>query len=393
MKIVDIQVRSADAGWRPWTFIAVHTDEGIIGWSDCTDAHGSPRGVIAAVEDLKQLLIGKDPMHIESAYWLLYGRTRQSTGGVVQKAIGGIENALLDIKGKKFGVPVYQLLGGAVRTQIPAYWTRFGTSRLRDWKYLDAPRLQTFEDVKALGLEVRKSAFNTIKTNLLILDEEPRVYMPGFSKSEGWPSFDLSPKISQKIEKYVATLREAAGEDTVILLDMNYNFRTDGYIKLGRMLEKYQLGWVEIDSFDPKALRDIRFGLRTPVASLENAVGLRGYLPYFENHSVDYAIVDVVWNGVLQSRKIADTAEVYEMNVATHGHHSPLGSFIAAQFAAMTPNFKIMEIDGDDVAWRNTHFTAAPVIQDGMMQLPTEPGWGIEPAEKLFIDHPWPIVK
>src|SRR5437867_4265473 len=109
MKITAVEALHCDAGWRPWTFIKIATDDGAIGWSECTDSHGSPRGIQGAVNDLAALLIGQDPRDVERLYWLLYSRTRQSAGSVIQKAIGGIENALLDIKAKDLGISVVVL--------------------------------------------------------------------------------------------------------------------------------------------------------------------------------------------------------------------------------------------------------------------------------------------
>mgnify|MGYP001055944786 FL=1 len=100
MKIVKIETMHCDAGWRPWTFIKISTDSSIVGWSECTDSHGSPLGIAGVVQDLTNLLVGQDPRLIERLRWEIYSRTRQSPGSIIQKAIGGIENALWDIKAK-----------------------------------------------------------------------------------------------------------------------------------------------------------------------------------------------------------------------------------------------------------------------------------------------------
>ena len=100
MKIRKIDTFHVDAGWRPWSFVKITTDEGLVGWSECTDSHGSPKGISGVIEDLSPLLIGEDPRNIGILNWKMFSRTRQSPGSVVQKAIGGIENALWDIKSK-----------------------------------------------------------------------------------------------------------------------------------------------------------------------------------------------------------------------------------------------------------------------------------------------------
>ena len=115
MKVAGVETRFCDAGWRPWIFVKVTTDDGLVGWSEVTDSHGSPRGLAGIVEDLRPLVVGRDPRSYEAVYWDLYRATRQSPGGVVAKAIAGIENALLDVAGKALGVPVVELFGGPLR--------------------------------------------------------------------------------------------------------------------------------------------------------------------------------------------------------------------------------------------------------------------------------------
>lgn len=390
MKITQVETFLCEAGWRPWAFIKITTDEGLVGWSDCTDAHGSPLGVLGVVEDLKQFLIGQDPREVEWLFWVIYGRTRQSVGGVTHKALGGIENALLDIKAKALGVPVFELFGGPVREEIPLYWTRCGTTRVRDFEHVGKPQMRTFEDVRKLGAEVRKSGFKALKTNIVILDEKPHIYMPGFSKSEGGPELGLTGKVATLLEKYIATLREAVGDEIDMMLDLNFNFKTGGFIKLGRMLERFNLDWLEIDSFDPVSLLQIKNSVKIPIASGENFMTARAYRPFFEKHAMDIVLIDAVWNGVLEAKKIADMAEVYEMQVATHGHHSPLGSFISANFAAITPNYKRMEIDVDVIPWQDEICTSPPEIENGVMMLPRKSGWGADINEEVLARHPWP---
>ncbi|GAF93264.1 unnamed protein product, partial [marine sediment metagenome] len=115
MEITDVKVLHCDAGWRTWSFVKIETAtigiSDVSGWSEVTDSHGSPSGIEGVVKDLAPLLIGEDPRDVERLYWKLYSRTRQSVGSIITKAIGGIENALLDIKGKYYQVPVYEFFG------------------------------------------------------------------------------------------------------------------------------------------------------------------------------------------------------------------------------------------------------------------------------------------
>ena len=105
MKIAKVQAVHCDAGWRPWTFVRVETDDGLVGWGECSDGR-NPRGVAACVADYVGVLVGQDPRAVERLYWDMYCVARQNLGGVVHKAIAGVELVLWDLKAKAFGVPV-----------------------------------------------------------------------------------------------------------------------------------------------------------------------------------------------------------------------------------------------------------------------------------------------
>ena len=180
MKIAKIETLHCDAGWRPWSFIKISTDEGITGYSECTDSHGSPMGISAVVSDFEKILLGKDPRPVERHFWDMYNATRQSPGSIIQKAIGGIENALLDIKAKALGIPVYELFGGPVRETVRVYWSHCGTTRARSWKVVGKNPLSTLADIEAMGKEVVDRGFDALKTNIIIPGNPPSVHMPGF---------------------------------------------------------------------------------------------------------------------------------------------------------------------------------------------------------------------
>ena len=120
MKITGIETMRCDAGWRTFSFLKITTDEGLVGWSEYNESFGSA-GLSAVIEALGASVIGKDPGRIEWINAHLRTQTVQSRGGINRQAVAALENALLDIKGKALGVPVYELFGGAVSTRIPVY--------------------------------------------------------------------------------------------------------------------------------------------------------------------------------------------------------------------------------------------------------------------------------
>ena len=120
MKITAVESLHADAGGRNFDFLKITTDAGIVGWSEYNESFGGP-GVSMVIDRLAPSLLGKDPRAWEAHVALMYALRRQATGGVIQQAIGAIENALLDVKARALGIPVYELLGGRQRDRVPVY--------------------------------------------------------------------------------------------------------------------------------------------------------------------------------------------------------------------------------------------------------------------------------
>ena len=365
----------------------ISTDEGIVGWSEYNESFGG-QGVSALIDNLAPVILGKDPRAFEALVNLLYAVRRQASGGTVQQAIGAIENALLDIKAKALGIPVYELLGGPVRERIRLYWSHCGTYRLGWPEEMEIPPLRTLDDVVALGKEVVTRGYTALKANIFLLGENPRLHQPGFVRGDGFPELNAERVVIRAMRDQLAAFREGAGPDMDILIDLNFNFKTEGFLKMARAMEPYDLLWVEIDTRDPRALRYIRQGTSIPVASGECLFGRREYKPYFDEQALDVAIVDSPWNGVAESLKIAALADTYEINIAPHNFYGHLATMMNAHFSAVAPNFRIMEIDPDVVPWHDELVTVRPQIENGHLFLPTGPGWGTEVNESAVAAHP-----
>jgi L-alanine-DL-glutamate epimerase-like enolase superfamily enzyme len=248
--------------------------------------------------------------------------------------------------------------------------------------------IRRLDDLVGLGRQVRERGFKALKTNIFLFDRGPQLHMPGFTRSPGWPELNADKSVIDALRAQLTALRAGAGPEVGILLDLNFNFKTEGYLQVTRALDDLGLFWFEIDLYDPASLRKIRDALRTPVASCESLFGLRGFKPYFEQYAMDVAIIDGPWNGIWQSMKIAALAEAYEINVAPHNFYGHLSTLMNAHLCAAIPNFRIMEIDIDDVPWKDDLVTHVPEITDGYLLLPSGPGWGTELNEEAIRAHP-----
>jgi L-alanine-DL-glutamate epimerase-like enolase superfamily enzyme len=387
MRIESLKTLHADGGRRAFDFVKVTTDDGLVGWSEYNETFGGA-GLTALIERLVPALIGKDPRAHEAHVALMQALRRTSAGGVVQQAIGAIENALLDVKARALGIPVYELLGGPVRDKIRLYWSHCGTYRVGWWQELGLPPLRTLDDVVRLGREVVSRGYTALKTNVMLLGDHPHLHNPGFARSEGFPELNPDRHVLAAARNQLAAFREGAGLDVDILVDLNFNFKTEGFLKVARAIAPFDILWVEIDTRSPSGLRYIRERSEIPVASGECLFGRRDYRPFLERDAMDVAIIDVPWNGIGESVKIASMADAYEVNVAPHNFYSHLATMMSAHFAAVVPNLRIMEFDPETVAWQDDLVTRPPRIEEGHLLLPTGPGWGTEVDEAAVRAHP-----
>lgn len=391
MRITDIKTFIVDAGWRPWMFVKVETDEGLIGWGECSDGK-SPHGIEGVIRDLKPLLLGKDPLAFEMRFYELFINLRPSKGGIAAKAIAGLDCAFIDLKAKVLGISVPELFGGPTRDKVRVYWSHCGSSRIRHQDILGTPPIESWDDVYNLGQEVKRRGFTALKTNVLL---------PGENATFGGGSFggagttdQIAPKwLIPHIETLIGTFRDAVGDEIDINLDLNFHFKTEACLRIAKVLEKFELLWLEIDMYEFESLKQIKNSTSTKICTGENLFYMSDYLPYFQNHAADIFMIDVPWNGFSQSKKIGDLAEVFQHNVAPHNYYSHMSTFISAALCASLSNVRIMEIDIDDIEWKDDLTTVKPEIIDGYMKLPTGPGWGIELNEDVALEHPWDETK
>lgn len=389
MKISRIETLQADAGFRRACFLKLMTDEGVVGWSEYGE-HVGTAGVTGVIQALGELVIGLDPLGIERIAALLRGRTIQAGGGINQHAIAALLNAMLDVKGKVLGVPVCSLLGGPLRETVPVYWSHCGTYQVRHASMIGAPAVKTADDFARLGERARELGFSALKTGLVVATSDGfENFSPGFAHTRGYPELNLDRRQLETLALQLTALREGAGDGVQIALDINFNFTTEGFLEILRATERFDLMWLELDTYDPSALARIRAAARCPIASCEALYGRRGLRPFLEQQAVDVAIVDVIWNGVLEAAKMAAFVEAYEVNVATHNYCGGLLSdVISAHFAAAIPNLRIGEWDVDDVPWKADFLKTPLVVEGGELRVPLGPGWGVEVDEAFLRSRP-----
>jgi L-alanine-DL-glutamate epimerase-like enolase superfamily enzyme len=388
MKVTRIETLACDAGWRNYHFLKLTTDSGIVGWSEFAEGFGAP-GVATIIERLAPRVIGRKVGGHERIYQELYCATRPAAGGVIALALGAIENALFDAKAKALAVPCYELLGGKMRDRIRVYWSHCATWRINHPAYYSPP-ITDLDGVRAMGREVREKGFSALKTNIFLYGagaKDPKGYRPGFGVPFA-PELNIDRAVLANLRMHLEAIRDGAGPHVDLLLDLNFNAKTEGYLKILREIADLDMFWIEIDTPSPEALGLIRRQSPHAIASCETLLGLREFLGYLREQAMDVAIIDVPWNGVWQSMKIAGAAQAHEVNVAPHNFYGHLCTMMNAHFAAAVPNLRIMETDIDRLAWDHELFTHVPVYEEGHLLVPERPGWGTDPNEEAIRRHP-----
>jgi galactonate dehydratase len=389
MKIETVESLHADAGGRAFDYLKVTADNGLVGWSEYNESFGG-NGVSAMIDGLVPAIVGKDPRAFEAHTALLQALRRPAAGGVVQQAAGAIENALIDLKARALDVPVYELFGGPIRMKQRVYWSHCGTYRVGPRaRAMGVPEVRSLDDIVALGREVVSRGFSALKTNVILFaNGSASGHTPGFARGDSFPELNPERYALNAIRDQLAAFREGVGSEVDILVDLNFNYKTEGFLKVARAMEPFDLFWVEIDMRNPAALAYIRSRTSIPVATGESLFGRREYRPFFESGSMDSVIIDLPWNGFAESVKIAAMADAYEVNIAPHNFYSPLATAMSAHLCAVVPNVRIMELDVDQAAWVNDLVTGSVGVSDGYVDVPEGPGWGVAVNEDTVHAHP-----
>ncbi|HUB97897.1 MAG TPA: hypothetical protein VL993_18375, partial [Stellaceae bacterium] len=248
MKITKLESLHADGGWRTFSFLKLSTDEGLVGWSEYSDGFGAG-GTTEMIQKFAPIVVGMDPRDVARLNATLHAVTRLAAGGLNAQAIAAIENACIDVKARALNVPVCQLFGGAVRDRITVYWSHCGMFRLRfpDFfeKHLGKPRIRGRDDLKRLGEEALERGFKAIKTNPIFFDgAEPRSFNGGFRIAPGFLERNADARIVASVTDVLSAFRDGLGPGPGILCDLNFSQRTEGFIRIAKAAEPYNLTWL-----------------------------------------------------------------------------------------------------------------------------------------------------
>ncbi len=369
MKITGVRpwlVRASTSYWGEYLFVEVTTDEGVSGWGEITSTTRiANRALCAILRQVGGQIVGEDPSRIEFLWHKLFRSfTYMGSRGAACECVSAIDIALWDIRGKVLGLPVYELLGGAVRDEISLY------------THPDQSRFTTREGVVAEIEAIVKSGHTGLKF-------DPYPYQRGGDEQRnGYLDGSMSRADERKAAELTALIRETAGPDVDILIDAHGRFDVPTAIRLCRSLEEAgDIDWFEEpvppESYD--ALAQVRDKVNAPISVGERAHTRWDFVQILERRLTDYIMPDVTWTGgITELKKIATLAEAYFIPISPHDAGGPINILAGAHVMMTVPNFYKLETSRWDLSGYNELMHTRLDNSNGALKLPRVPGLGIE---------------
>ena len=344
---------------RPrWGFVEIETDEGITGWGEAV-LEGHAGTVLRCVEEMEDYLLQADPSRIEDIWTTLY-RAGFYRGGIMMSAISGIDQALWDIKGKLFQVPVYELMGGACRDKMRVY----------SWVGGDRP-----SDVGKAAREKLEEGFTAVKMNA----------------TEELQMIDSYDKIDAVLER-VAAIRESCGRAFGIAIDFHGRVHKPMAKVLAKKLEEFDPMFLEepVLCENMEAFAEIAAACNIPIATGERLYSRWDFKRLLHAGGVDIIQPDLSHaGGITEVKKIASMAEAYDVALAPHCPLGPIALAACLNVDATCYNAVIQEqsigihynVGKSVLDYVNNREDFA--FTDGFVSLPRKPGLGVEVNKEL----------
>jgi galactonate dehydratase len=392
MKVTDIKTQIVNLNFRNAVIVKVETDDGVTGLAE-TVMKRKTRTVEQSILDLKRYLVGKDPTEIEYHWERMYRDSFWVGGPLHCTAISVIDCALWDILGKVSGLPVYKLLGGPTRKQVPIYChCAAGNS----------------PEAFASNVKVCQSrGYRALKTTLPLFYGEGNqgadrhaVNGSGYSGTQGMIAADwketeyLDSSIFSRIREFFIAAREAGGPELGIAVDCHGRLNPKAALRLCHSLEDLNLLFVE-EPIPPENVDELCLVQREtsiPIAAGERWATIYGVRPFIEKHAVDYLQCDLVnCGGITGLKKIAALAEAHYIGMAPHNPNGPLATVMNVHYAAAISNFFLLETIGSEAEDKLTAELLMNPMKPvgGKLSLPEGPGFGVTLRQDALDARPY----
>jgi L-alanine-DL-glutamate epimerase-like enolase superfamily enzyme len=363
LKITDMRACRVAANYD-YPIIKIYTNQGVYGLGEVRDA-----GVEGMALILKHWVVGKNPLDIEGT---LRGLRQFANHGRMGGGYSAVDMALHDIAGKVYGVPAYRLIGQKVRDRIRIYGD---TTDHKDPKIYAARMARR----KTMGITFFKMDLHSN----IVADR------PGALNERGV----CTEKGLGYLCEYIAAIRDTVGWSAPLAADHFGPLNVNDAINYARAFEKYQFSWAEdmVPWTNWRGLKEIKESTTTPILTGEDIFGLRnGFDVLIDNRAVDAIHPDIETSGgILETKRIADYADMAGIQVAMHQAGSPVGAFAGYHCAATFRNLLAMENHALDMPWWQDLVTGVekPIVDKGYVKVPESPGLGLELNDAVVKEH------
>jgi len=362
MKITNVKAFTMDSFRMNWNFVKVETDEGIYGWGEAS-LGTNENALEGMVQDLKRLVVGRNPFEIEKMMFELYRDIYWKGGPVFFSALSAIEMAMWDICGKAMNVPCYTFFGGKIRDEVNMYANAWFVGARTPTEFAAKAKRTKELGIRAMKWDPFGSSHMTISKEQL-----------------------------QRSSDIVGSVREAVGPEVELLIECHGRFFPTAALEISRELEQYKPMLLEEpcvpDNMDSTAY--VRAHSNIPIAAGERGYGKYAFQEILEKHAVDILQPDVFHaGGLLEGKKVAAMAEAKHIMVSFHNPSGPVSNAAVLQLAATIPNFLIHEIMLTDGSFRKQVSTEEVHYHDGCIKIPDKPGLGIDLDEEIIKAHPY----
>ncbi|MGJ8658567.1 MAG: mandelate racemase/muconate lactonizing enzyme family protein [Cellulophaga fucicola] len=371
MKISDIKTYPINVGFGSQLVVKVETNEGIYGYG-ASGLSGRELAVIGAIEHFKTSLIGKDPNNIGAIWQDLYRGQYFEGGRVLTAAISAIDIALYDIKGKKLGVPVYELLGGKQRDYIDCFASLRFTSKEELFTRAKILIAQGWNVLRLAPAEYEQNSHATFEPRESII----------------------------KIAKWVTELRKEVGATPTIGIDYHHRLSVAETVSFIQRMPIGTIDFIEepIRDENPKAYETLRKMVTVPFAIGEEFASKWQFLPYLEKGLTQFARVDVCnVGGLTEAMKVAAIAEAHYIDLMPHNPLGPICTAASIHMAAACPNFNWLEEINTPAEQAGTNsvdfYPIQPKLEGSRYLIPTTPGLGVEFNEELALKYTFTPVE
>jgi galactonate dehydratase len=363
VRITKVETFKHWVDWCNWLIVRISTDEGLVGWGEAS-LHGAIGSVETAIHEYADHLIGHDPAGPEQHWHRLYNAWRWRGGAVFMAALGGLDIALWDLEGKRLGVPVYRLLGGAHRERLRVYASHW-----------------------LGGARTPQAAF----------DGAREAVRRGFSGFKFGPLSHAGLRANESAElslaaELVAAARAGAGPHVEIFIECSELLSPRTAVRLDELLAPSRPAWFEepLPFENAKVMAQLQRDIRTPIATGERLLFRAEYRELLENGGCRIIQPDVMHaGGLTEVRRICSYADTYQVSVAPHNPGGPICNAASMHLAASIPNFFILEQMEPQRAVRDRVGTPPVRFEDGDFVLNDAPGLGVEPDLKALEAFPF----